>query len=609
MAGIVTAPKFSTWSVPEGTRRIEYSSEVLEEIRQIAVEGYHAVPHGGVETGGILFGTQQKNVLRIKAWRPIACEYAKGPSFILTEKEEATLAAQLKSFREPELARMEPVGWYRSHTRSEVLLSDVDIAFFNRFFPQPWQVGLIIRPAGFAPTRAGFFFREDDGTIRAQSSYREFVLAPVALASPSDTRPEATEPSVAPPPPAPLEPTPPEPAPAEPVTARTPPLEFFKPTPPPPRPASHLKLYAAGAAILAALLAFWLLKPSQSLKLTAKDMTGQLQIAWNGAAPPISRAKSGSIDIEDHGVQTQLTLTPADLRSGSLFYERLSGDVVVRLTVDVPGGAPIVEMTRFLRPGEPLAPLPSRAKAASKPAVQTPLPAPFKPEAKRPPDTKKTADVTTESKKIPAGPSPPPPATVASSPVRHIVPFRAPESAPRQSAPDIRSLAPPTIENAPATQSSALNSVIEQPSRPPAAPVPAAVPHTSNPAPVAASGRIIWTGRLSKNGRLILDRNHASSGAIVGSLPTTAARVSAYPGDLTSAGITLFTSDPRYSQPVSEKPGAQNGWNTTTYTWDPKRAGGIRIVEQPTPQNGYKLVLQCDVPKVSVVVLDWRSTQ
>src|ERR1039458_7437954 len=193
MTGTAVAPKFATWSAPGHSFGIEYSGAVLEQIRETAVDGYHRVPHGGVETGGILFGTHQENVVRIMAWRPVACEYAKGPSFLLSEKDEAALAEAIKSWRgDAELARLEPIGWYRAHTRSEVLLSDADLTFFNRFFPQPWQVGLIVRPASFAPTRAGFFFREADRGIRAESSYLEFTLTPVgpapAPASPQQRR-------------------------------------------------------------------------------------------------------------------------------------------------------------------------------------------------------------------------------------------------------------------------------------------------------------------------------------------------------------------------------------------------------------------------------------
>src|ERR1035438_7693056 len=148
------------------------------------------------------------------AWRPVACEYAKGPSFLLSEKDETALAEALKSWLgDAELARLEPIGWYRAHTRREVLLSDADLTFFNRFFPQPWQVGLIVRPASFAPTRAGFFFREADRGIRAESSYLEFTLTPAATAQapPAAEAPEVPRAVVAAPEPPPVTATEPHP--------------------------------------------------------------------------------------------------------------------------------------------------------------------------------------------------------------------------------------------------------------------------------------------------------------------------------------------------------------------------------------------------------------
>ena len=56
-------------------------------------------------------------------------------------------------------------------------MSAADLAVFNRFFPSPWQVALVVRPANLAPTRAGFFFREPDGTLRTGASQREFQVA------------------------------------------------------------------------------------------------------------------------------------------------------------------------------------------------------------------------------------------------------------------------------------------------------------------------------------------------------------------------------------------------------------------------------------------------
>ena len=569
MTGTAVASKFATWSAPGHAFRIEYSTAVLEQIREIAVDGYHRVPHGGVETGGILFGAYEENVARIMAWREVVCEYAKGPSFLLSEKDEAALAEALESWRgDADLAGLEPVGWYRSHTRSEVLLSDTDLAFFDKFFAQPWQVGLIVRPASFAPARAGFFFREADGSLHSESSYLEFTLAPVAAApaQPADEVPDVSPAAVA----AATEPSP---------VLQT---ELHRPLRGSGVP---WKWYAASLAALAvAALGLWLLKPSHAgLTLSATDLgRQQLRIAWDGAARSIGHARRGSIDIDDHGVRTQVNLTPADLRSGSVFYERQSGDVAVRLTVDVPGNPPVEEATRFLRPGETATAPAPRLDAAKQPE----------------PPPQREAGL---ARVAPLHPETPPP--VKST--RRVIPFRAPNLAPRQASTDIPGIAPPKIENLPAASPAGLTSVMGPAPFSPAAP---AAPPRAVIAAAAASGRIIWTGKLAKNSRLVVERNHASSGAISGVLPAVAARVSAYPGDLTAGGITLFTADPRYYQPLTEKAGAENGWNPTTYTWNPKRAGGIRVVEQPGPQNGYKLVLVSDMPKLSVVMLEWRAT-
>ena len=36
------------------------------------------------------------------------------------------------------------MGWYHSHTRSEIFLSDADLEIHNRYFPEPWQVALVL---------------------------------------------------------------------------------------------------------------------------------------------------------------------------------------------------------------------------------------------------------------------------------------------------------------------------------------------------------------------------------------------------------------------------------------------------------------------------------
>jgi|HubBroStandDraft_1064217.scaffolds.fasta_scaffold00638_14 proteasome lid subunit RPN8/RPN11 len=172
------AQEFGSWSAGPGKPSIEYSNAVLDEIRLRAAEGYQRMRHGGVEVGGVLFGARRDGVLRILAARSIECEYLNGPRFVLSKRDETGLAELLlASGSDPELAGMEPAGYYHSHTREEICMSETDMQVFNRFFPRSWQVALVLRPANLAPTRAGFFIRKADGTLGAASGCREFQLS------------------------------------------------------------------------------------------------------------------------------------------------------------------------------------------------------------------------------------------------------------------------------------------------------------------------------------------------------------------------------------------------------------------------------------------------
>ena len=76
------------------------------------------------------------------------------------------------------------MGWYHSHTRSEIFLSDADLKIHQAYFPESWQVALVMKPHTLQPARIGFFFREADGSVHASASYREEV--PGAAAGPAN---------------------------------------------------------------------------------------------------------------------------------------------------------------------------------------------------------------------------------------------------------------------------------------------------------------------------------------------------------------------------------------------------------------------------------------
>src|ERR1035437_10425517 len=105
--------KFASWSVVESPITIEYSLIAIEEIRHAVAEGFQRLSRGGIEVGGILYGTREGRAGRVLAMRPIACEHARGPAFLLSDKDRIVLNQQLASDAEDQhLGGVIAVGWF-----------------------------------------------------------------------------------------------------------------------------------------------------------------------------------------------------------------------------------------------------------------------------------------------------------------------------------------------------------------------------------------------------------------------------------------------------------------------------------------------------------------
>src|SRR5262249_2173152 len=149
---------------------------VLQDILKQVVEAHAAYLSGGFEVGGVLFGVREGGAIRILASKPLPIEPPR-PSFTLSCQDETVLRALLSgAANDPDLIALEPVGWYHPHTRSEIFLSESDIDLYDRYFSEPWQIAMVLRPSDLEPVRIGFFFREEDGYIRSDSSYEEFAV-------------------------------------------------------------------------------------------------------------------------------------------------------------------------------------------------------------------------------------------------------------------------------------------------------------------------------------------------------------------------------------------------------------------------------------------------
>jgi proteasome lid subunit RPN8/RPN11 len=376
----VNDAKFGAWMVPESPVDVEYSLAVIDEIRQVVMDGFQRLQRGGIEVGGVLYGTLEGRIVRVMAMREITCEHARGPTFHLSANDREALTAQIE--RDKADLRLEGllvVGWFLSHTRSDVTLQQSDLETFNTFFPEPWQVTLVVHPGRASMMRAGFFVREPDGSVRGERSYLEFNfpdrLAAVLDRPPRERRP-APEPAVEfqssaerapmsryPPPPEMVEPFEPL-LPLEqfngPLHDNSPllghpirPVPHYSPYPNTARRVPWAIIGVAVAAVVIALAGLHFLGPrlqhrAEPLALAVIERDGQLQIQWNHASEAIADSTDGVLEIVDGPDKRDIPMSRTELAQGSFTYLRHSGDVQVRLIVNDPRGQRTEEASRFL---------------------------------------------------------------------------------------------------------------------------------------------------------------------------------------------------------------------------------------------------------------------
>src|ERR1019366_40416 len=352
--------ELNVWQADDCAVRIAYSRAVMEELSLAATDGFNRLAHGGVEIGGVLFGVRDPDAVKILAHRALACEYAFGPSWMLSDNDRCALEDLLASPNtDSNLSGVQPVGWYISHTRSEILLSERDLRLFLQYFPEIWQIALVLRPHRFDPVRAGFFFRDPDGSVQAASSHHEFIIEP-GVGKPgmrlpgdralADTAPAAANPAV--PEPALLERHP------QPSAISRNPRSGPEPRPSPaPRVASSFsrRRWAWNAAVIAVALAgvlFWIGRARDSAGPAPREIDegGQLRIDWNHNSRVIQQSESGALEIEDGSLKVHNELSQEYLRSGSITYARTSGNVLVRLLVRGTDQSTFTEIRRFLGP-------------------------------------------------------------------------------------------------------------------------------------------------------------------------------------------------------------------------------------------------------------------
>jgi proteasome lid subunit RPN8/RPN11 len=544
-------PGFEAGKVSEPALAIEWEAPVLEDIRRRAVDGFNRFGHGGLQVGGVLYGVQEPGAIRILRCTEIACEHARGPGFLLSANDEAALALQLAAHQE-----LTPVGWYCSHTRSGIELTAADRELYQRFFPEAWQVALVVQPTRWGPAEAGFHVRQADGSVN-DSPVQRLTLEPPRVPRAVSSSVETIE-----------EPAPPA-APAKVTPARPASFRF--------RPGRWFWAVAASLMTLAASAAMFEImvhRPPPRVGLRTFELAGQLRIEWDQRALAGLQASSGTLEIDDGGVPTVIRLDARQLQSSGITYVPHSGDVQVRLRIasDRAGGGNLEELTRFIRPIRPSAETPASAAAL--------------------PSTSQSEGI---GKALPGG-ADRMPATAQSArepPATTVRPLSLP------SDPQAETVAPAEIlPSAPA--------FYDPPPKSPSLPLTLAIPQAPSGYQGPRSGRLLWTGELPRRGVVEIDGQHASIGSLSGHLPGVPVSLQIEPAELGPAGLVVYSSEAA-AESRQESPGRGNGWNATRFEWNPERVRELTVLEAPNVSNGFRrLVLRSDIRSYPVIIVEWK---
>jgi len=125
---------YQVWSTPQSPLRIEYSAELLRQVRL----------EGSATARGLLYGRRHDGQIRL-----LGARRAGHP-------------------RDPRLTGLEQVGVFAVHPRGDVFLTEQDLEFAER---SGAEFTLVL-----AGERGGFFVPEKDGSILAIRSHREFAV-------------------------------------------------------------------------------------------------------------------------------------------------------------------------------------------------------------------------------------------------------------------------------------------------------------------------------------------------------------------------------------------------------------------------------------------------
>lgn len=389
---ITDSPANIEWRSDDGSTVVSVPTGVVDRIAGYIADAYNSVPRRGAEAGGLLTGGVRIGPVTeifVTGFEPVVCDYAHGPSFILSDATQSDFRAAAARH-----AASEILGFYRSHTRAGFGLEASDRELVARIFPGLSGLILVVKPLSpLNLTGSYFFFQRGNLEMRRVGPSFPFVGSiPGGAPPPAKPDPE--------PPPRPRqqsfelapdrpsgEPIPAvfDPPPAEPATSRR-------------RKSLQWEIVAAGLMIAAALVLLWWQYRGDSgeesvaglhavgarvasLGLAVRPGEGGWRITWDPNTPAARDSIRGALNVTEVDSHERIPLNAQQVRDANATYRPIGDDITFRLDLLRPDNSVSSETYRvLLKPRETaaVAPPPIAKKSALSPAV----PPPAKPVAK-----------------------------------------------------------------------------------------------------------------------------------------------------------------------------------------------------------------------------------
>ena len=187
---------------------LRMAEELVRSIAADVMRGFAVTKRRGAEVGGLLIGSTRKGVLQVDSCEVVPCEYAYGPSYLLSDNDGRAFAEAAARWAPGPGRDRYAVGVFRSHTRDGLLHDAADLELLQKFFDSTPAALLLVKPYATRAPEGALFLYGSNHEISPRPAV-QFALEVQGVHAPRQAPARSSASRVVPPPEAPRQPTPP----------------------------------------------------------------------------------------------------------------------------------------------------------------------------------------------------------------------------------------------------------------------------------------------------------------------------------------------------------------------------------------------------------------